>query len=260
MSAIPHFIQPVVRHAPSAHAVRRGSARLRLVEPPPRTITYIAPELSPVHEIARRLLNIAVAAMGLALAGPIMLAVALAVKLTSPGPVIYTQVRVGHDRRRRGVSAGAPRRANDLGGKPFRILKFRTMRVDAERTSGAVWASQNDSRLTSIGGFLRKYRLDELPQLVNVLRGDMNIVGPRPERPSIFLQLSRCIPQYEARQLVRPGITGLAQVSQQYDQCLDDVRNKLRYDLEYLRCQSLVEDVRIMAKTVPVVLFRRGGW
>lgn len=260
MSAIPSLAPSALLPQRTSRSGRQSSARLRLVEPPPRTQTYVAPELSTVHETARRLLNIVGATVGIVLAAPIMVLVALAVKLTSPGPIIYTQVRIGHDRRRGRGAAGSPRRANDLGGRPFRILKFRTMRADAEKSSGAVWASQNDSRLTSIGGFLRKYRLDELPQLLNVLRGDMNIVGPRPERPSIFKDLRQNIPQYEARQLVRPGITGLAQVSQQYDQCMDDVRNKLRYDLEYVRTQGLVEDVRIMAKTVPVILFRRGGW
>jgi lipopolysaccharide/colanic/teichoic acid biosynthesis glycosyltransferase len=243
-----------------ARAGRHSSARLRLIEPAPRAVAFVARELSPAHEVARQLVNTTVALAGLVLAAPIMLIVALAVKLTSPGPVIYSQVRVGQDRRRRLARAGQPRRANDLGGRPFRIYKFRTMRVDAEKLSGAVWASKNDPRLSPIGGFLRKYRLDELPQLVNVLIGDMDIVGPRPERPSIFQQLSRTIPHYESRQLVKPGITGLAQVSQQYDQCMDDVRNKLQFDLEYLRRRSLVEDMRIMARTVPVVLLRRGGW
>jgi lipopolysaccharide/colanic/teichoic acid biosynthesis glycosyltransferase len=257
MTAIPDLTHSLPVHT---HTGRRSSARLRLIEPAPRRVMFSARELSPVHEGARRLLNIVAALIGLILAAPIMLVVAIAVRVTSPGPIIYSQVRVGLDRRRRAGRAGTPRRANDLGGMPFRIYKFRTMRADAEKASGAVWASQNDPRLSPIGGFLRKYRLDELPQLVNVLKGDMNIVGPRPERPSIFQQLSQTIPQYEARQLVKPGITGLAQVSQQYDQCLDDVRNKLRYDLEYLRQQSLWADVQIMAKTVPVVLLRRGGW
>lgn len=256
MTAIPNLVQP----RPIRHYGHLSSARLRLIEPAPRQVLFVARELSPVHEVARRLLTVVAALAGLVFAAPVMILVALAVRLTSRGPIIYTQVRVGQDRRRRAGATGAPRRANDLGGKPFRIYKFRTMRVDAEKRSGAVWASQNDPRLSPVGGFLRKYRLDELPQLMNVIKGDMNIVGPRPERPSIFQELSRNIPQYEARQLVKPGITGLAQVSQQYDQCLDDVRNKLRYDLEYLRSQSLFEDVRIMARTVPVVLLRKGGW
>jgi lipopolysaccharide/colanic/teichoic acid biosynthesis glycosyltransferase len=230
------------------------------VEPAPRVTAYSVPDHSPAHEVARQVLNIAAALVGLVLAAPIMVIVAWAVKLTSPGPIIYSQVRVGQDRRRRFGKRGDKRRANDIGGRPFRIYKFRTMRADAEKHSGAVWARQNDPRLTPIGGLLRKYRLDELPQLFNVLMGDMNIVGPRPERPSIFQELSQNIPQYGSRQQVKPGITGLAQVSQQYDQCLDDVRNKLKYDLEYVRRYGLLEDFRIMARTVPVVLFRRGGW
>lgn len=256
MTAIPN----VAESLPVRRATGRTSARLRLVEPAPRMVVFSARELHPAHEGARRLVNIVAALAGIMLAAPIMLVVALAVKLTSKGPIIYTQIRVGQDRRRRAVRLGTPRRANDLGGRPFRIYKFRTMRVDAEKASGAVWATQNDSRLTPIGGFLRKYRLDEMPQLFNVLKGDMNVVGPRPERPSIFQELRGNIPQYEARQLVKPGITGLAQVSQQYDTCMDDVKNKLAFDLEYLKRQSLFEDVRIMAKTVPVVLLRKGGW
>jgi lipopolysaccharide/colanic/teichoic acid biosynthesis glycosyltransferase len=134
------------------------------------------------------------------------------------------------------------------------------MCVNAEHLSGAVWAAREDPRVTAVGRWLRAYRLDELPQLFNVLKGDMNIVGPRPERPSIFTELRKSIPHYETRQRVRPGITGLAQVSRQYDECLDDVRKKLQYDFEYLRRQSLLEDIRIMVKTLPVVLFKRGGW
>ena len=147
---------------------------------------------------------------------------------------------------------------NILGGAVFDMYKFRTMRVDAEK-NGAVWATKNDPRITPIGRVLRKTRLDELPQLFNVLRGDMNIVGPRPERPSIFLRLSQDIPEYRMRQRAKPGITGLAQISQAYDSCLDDVRNKVRYDLEYISRQSLAEDLRIMIKTVPVMLLRRGA-
>lgn len=241
-------------------AVRRPS-RLRLVEAPPREVATMAPRLSVVHEMARRVVNIVVASIGLVLAAPIMLAVAIAVRLTSRGPVIYSQVRVGQDRRRlHGDNKSDKRRANDLGGMPFRIYKFRTMRVDAEKFSGAVWATQNDPRITPVGRILRKYRLDELPQLVNVIKGDMNIVGPRPERPAIFQELRQSITDYEWRQLARPGITGLAQVSQNYDSNIEDVKRKVQFDLTYIRQQSLFEDVRIMAKTVPVVLFGKGGW
>jgi lipopolysaccharide/colanic/teichoic acid biosynthesis glycosyltransferase len=221
----------------------------------------MVPQLSLGHEAARRVVNIVAASIGLVLAAPIMLVVALAVKLTSRGPVIYSQVRVGQDRRRLyGANKTDKRRANDLGGKPFRIYKFRTMRVDAEKLSGAVWATQNDPRITPIGRVLRKYRLDELPQLVNVIKGDMNVVGPRPERPAIFQELRQTITDYEWRQLARPGITGLAQVSQNYDSNIEDVKRKVQFDLTYIRQQSLFEDVRIMAKTVPVVLFGKGGW
>jgi lipopolysaccharide/colanic/teichoic acid biosynthesis glycosyltransferase len=134
------------------------------------------------------------------------------------------------------------------------------MRVDAERESGAVWAAQDDPRVTPLGRLLRQYRLDEIPQLLNVLRGEMNIVGPRPERPTIFAELREHIAEYPLRQRAKPGITGLAQINHHYDRSLDDVRTKVRFDLEYIRRQSLREDLRIMLKTLPVVLFRRGGW
>ena len=152
------------------------------------------------------------------------------------------------------------RRERNIGGQPFTIYKFRTMRVDAEHQSGAVWAQQGDPRVTSIGRLLRQYRLDELPQLINVLRGDMNIVGPRPERPTIFAELREHIAEYPLRQRARPGITGLAQINHHYDRSLEDVRTKVHYDLEYIRRQSVAEDFRIMLKTVPVILLRRGGW
>ena len=164
----------------------------------------------------------------------------------SPRPAtIYTQTRVGLDKRAPGPNADNHRRTRDIGGKPFEIYKFRTMRVDAETGSGAVWATPSDPRLTPVGGFLRKYRLDEIPQLFNVLKGDMNIVGPRPaERPQLFEDLKQDIEYYQDRQRAKPGITGLAQVSQQYDSCLDDVRRKVQYDLEYLRRRSVARTSR----------------
>ncbi len=134
------------------------------------------------------------------------------------------------------------------------------MWVDAERTTGAVWATQNDPRITPVGRFLRQYRLDELPQLLNVLRGEMNIVGPRPERPTIFAELREHIAEYPLRQRAKPGITGLAQIHHHYDRSIDDVRTKVRYDLEYIRRRSVGEDLRIMLQTIPVILLRRGGW
>jgi lipopolysaccharide/colanic/teichoic acid biosynthesis glycosyltransferase len=191
---------------------------------------------------------------------PIMLLVAALVRLTSRGPVLYTQLRVGLDRRAPASGSHNHRRKHDLGGQPFTIYKFRTMRVDAEHGSGAVWAQQQDPRVTAVGGLLRQYRLDELPQLINVLKGEMNIVGPRPERPTIFAELREHIAEYPLRQRAKPGITGLAQINHHYDRSLEDVRTKVHYDLEYIRRQSVTEDLRIMMKTVPVILLRRGGW
>jgi lipopolysaccharide/colanic/teichoic acid biosynthesis glycosyltransferase len=140
------------------------------------------------------------------------------------------------------------------------IYKFRTMYVGAELRNGAVWAAKEDARVTPVGRLMRKLRVDELPQLFNVINGDMNVVGPRPERPSIFSRLRLDVVDYPLRQRTKPGITGLAQINQSYDTSLDDVRRKVRYDLEYLRRKGVREDLRIMAKTVPVMLFHKGGW
>ena len=207
-----------------------------------------------------RIVNFVLAALALFLALPLLLLIAIAIKLTSRGPVLYTQERVGLDRRTPRMGPGNHRRVRDVGGKPFTIYKFRTMRVDAEAHSGAVWATQNDPRVTPVGRFLRQYRLDEIPQLLNVMRGEMNIVGPRPERPTIFAELREHIKEYPLRQRAKPGITGLAQIYHHYDRSMDDVRTKVRFDLEYIRRQSLREDLRIMLRTIPVILFRRGGW
>jgi lipopolysaccharide/colanic/teichoic acid biosynthesis glycosyltransferase len=210
----------------------------------------------------RRWLNVGVAGAFLILTMPVMVLIAILIKASSPGPVFYTQTRIGMNRRRPGDPPHrlGPRRTCDLGGHPFVIFKFRTMRVNAERESGVVWATKNDPRVTWIGRILRQTRLDEIPQLINVLRGDMNVVGPRPERPAIFARLADELEEYPLRQQVRPGITGLAQISQQYDTSLDDVRRKLQFDLEYIQVQSFWTDVMIMLKTVPVILFRKGGW
>ncbi len=211
-------------------------------------------------ERLRRVVNIVLASVALVLVLPVMALIAILIKLTSRGPIFYTQVRVGLDRRSNPVNATNHRRAADIGGLPFRIYKFRTMRVDAENGTGAVWATKKDPRITLIGGFLRQYRLDELPQLINVIRGEMNIVGPRPERPTIFAELRESIKEYPLRQRAKPGITGLAQINHHYDACLEDVQKKVQYDLEYLRKQGVAEDLKIMLKTIPVILFRRGGW
>jgi lipopolysaccharide/colanic/teichoic acid biosynthesis glycosyltransferase len=263
------------------HTTRTGTRKRRegaLISPQPGVIEIpreirpfpladVATEVRPVEEVFPaersetlcRALNVTVALVAMVILSPLYLLVALAVWLSSPGPIIYSQVRVGLDRRfRRGM--GHERRAVDHGGRPFMMYKFRSMRVDAEKNGQAVWAMKRDPRVTLVGRVLRRTRLDELPQLYNVLKGDMNIVGPRPERPTIFADLRATIPEYPMRQRVKPGITGWAQINQSYDACVDDVRRKVRYDLEYVQRQGLVEDLRIMSMTVPVMLFGRGGW
>ncbi|MEO8560562.1 MAG: sugar transferase [bacterium] len=269
----------------------RGSGRMR---------AFLA------SDALNRVLNFSIATIALVLLAPLILLIAVAVKLTSQGPIIYRQTRVGVDRRisggdRRGAgerrrsgprkegsrvaetvvapvaneevdrrtAAGArgrradgrragDRRAVDVGGRAFTMYKFRTMTVNSEAT-GAVWAAKNDARITPIGGLMRGTRLDEIPQLFNVLRGDMNIVGPRPERPSIFHQLRKEIDRYQLRQRAKPGITGWAQINQNYDTSIDDVRRKVEFDLAYIERRSVVEDMRIMAKTLPVMIFRKGA-
>jgi len=258
-------------------ATAGGAAPHALLEiaaapPPPFEVAALAR-----YQRLERVVNVAVAAIGLIVAAPLMLVIAIAVKLTSAGPILYRQPRVGlnrrgmrlHARRRsdsrwqlwaRFLAQHDDLRARDLGGEIFMIYKFRTMCETAEQDTGAVWAQKNDPRSTSIGCFLRKFRLDELPQLFNVLVGDMNIVGPRPERPSIFARLSEEIEDYPLRQRAKPGITGWAQIHLMYDSCVDDVRKKVRYDLEYLRQRSILRDLKIMAKTLPSVIFKRRGW
>ncbi len=227
-----------------------------LQAPPPQF-----PDMRPRSEKLDRSVNVAIALIGLVLATPVMVVFAALVKLTSPGPIFYSQARVGLDRRRSGVAPNPyDRRTRDLGGHPFMIFKLRTMQTGAEKPNGAVWATRGDPRVTSVGRMMRKYRIDELPQLINVIRGEMNIVGPRPERPSIFSRLCDDITEYPLRQRARPGITGLAQVNHSYDTSIDDVRLKVRYDLEYLQRQGVAEDLMIMARTVPVMIFRKGGW
>ena len=225
----------------------------------PRTEPHLHVVPNQRSEFANRAVNVAIALLSLVFLAPVMALIALAIKLTSPGPVFYVQTRVGMDRRRRAATAVFDRRNSNVGGRAFRIIKFRSMRTDAEQGTGAVWATQSDPRVTRIGDFLRKTRLDELPQLVNVVLGDMNIVGPRPERPSIFAELRQNIELYPLRQRARPGITGWAQINRAYDSSLDDVRAKVEFDLEYLERQSVLEDLKIMARTLPVMIFKRGS-
>lgn len=205
-------------------------------------------------DLLHRGLNIVIALIGLTLALPLILIIAVGVKLTSRGPVLFTQTRVGLNRRR------AADRQPDCGGKPFTMYKFRSMRVASDMGQAAqVWATADDPRITRFGRFLRLYRLDELPQLVNVLLGDMDIVGPRPEQPAIFARLRDQITGYQDRQRVRPGITGWAQINQHYDTSIEDVRRKLALDLDYIRRRSIREDLRIMLLTLPVMAGKFGA-
>ena len=190
----------------------------------------------------KRLIDIGGAALGLVLALPVMAAIAVAVRLTSPGPVLYHQRRVGRQ------------------GQIFTVRKFRSMRDDAERTTGPVWAAKaGDPRVTLIGGWLRRSRLDELPQLWNVLIGDMSLVGPRPERPEFVGELTTQIPFYGQRHILRPGLTGWAQVKYTYGATKEDALQKLQFDLFYIKHLSVALDLYIMIATVKTVLLQRGA-
>jgi lipopolysaccharide/colanic/teichoic acid biosynthesis glycosyltransferase len=208
--------------------------------------TYVPPAVA----IAKRALDILVALAGLLLVAPLLPLLALAIKLDSRGPVLFRQLRVG---------CALPDRT-----KLFIMLKFRSMRADAEASSGAVWASKRDPRVTRVGWALRKTRMDEIPQLLNVLRGDMSIVGPRPERPVFYRKLEAAIPFFADRTVgLRPGITGLAQVRQGYDTCIDDVRRKVGFDHAYaMRLCSLRSwfgiEMSIMLRTFTVMAMGRG--
>jgi sugar transferase (PEP-CTERM system associated) len=196
---------------------------------------------SSFFRLVRRLLNFSVALTALVLSLPLLPFIVLAVKLGSPGPALYRQQRVG---RR---------------GKIFYCYKFRTMRQDAEADTGATWAADDDPRITRVGKFLRSSRLDEIPQLWCVLKGDMHFVGPRPERPEFVEWLSKEIPYYGVRHVVRPGITGWAQVQYKYGNTLDDAREKLQYDLFYIKNASIGLDMLIMFQTIKIVLLGRGA-
>jgi len=210
-------------------------------------------------DTGRRVVNVVIATLALVLALPLMVAIAVLLKLTSPGPVLFAQRRIGLDRRAPGNEGGNSRRHADHGGQTFIMYKFRTMEVD-RGAAREVWARPDDPRVTPLGRVLRKLRLDELPQLWNVLLGDMNVVGPRPEQPAIFAHLRDQIDEYPQRQRVLPGITGWAQINRAYDSSVDDVRKKLNLDLEYIRHRSALADLKIMMLTPAVMLGRRGGW
>jgi exopolysaccharide biosynthesis polyprenyl glycosylphosphotransferase len=191
--------------------------------------------------LARRGVDIVVSTLAAVVTAPLMLLVALAIKLDSPGPVFYRQVRVGE------------------GGRRFTIIKFRSMRADAEASGTAQWASESDPRVTRVGAFIRRCRIDELPQLWNVLAGEMALVGPRPERPELVAEIARQLPFYEPRHLVRPGITGWAQVYAPYAASIEETLEKLSYDLYYVKHQSFATDAGIMLSTLGVMAGGRGA-
>lgn len=192
-------------------------------------------------QIYKRLISMLVSVIGLLLFLPLIPLIALAIKLTSPGPILYRQKRVGRD------------------NAVFNCHKFRTMRADAEADTGPTWSGDDDPRITSVGRFLRLSRLDEIPQLWNVLKGDMSIVGPRPERPEFVEWLDKEIPHYHLRHTIRPGITGWAQVCYRYGSSVEDAKEKLRYDLFYLKNISVGLDLLILLQTIKIILLGRGA-
>jgi sugar transferase (PEP-CTERM system associated) len=191
--------------------------------------------------LSLRMMGIFLSVLGLVLAFPIIVVIAILVKLDSKGPVLFKQARVGKN------------------GKTFQLWKFRSMVVNAEEKTGPIWAKEDDDRVTRVGRILRKVRLDELPQFINVLRGDMNFVGPRPERPEFVEELSKQIPYYNQRHTVRPGITGWAQVRHQYGGSVGDTIEKLQYDLFYIKNMSMFLDLYIIFQTIKIVMLGRGA-
>ena len=242
--------------------------RLRLERPRRNTRC-----LGETTRFRKRINDIVVSAAMLLLLAPVMLLVAIAVRVTSRGPVIFSQTRVGlnlrqkqRDRRQREAEVadddrrgtGIDRRRDSGYGKPFTLYKFRTMKIDAEK-NGAQFATKGDPRVTCIGRFLRQTRLDELPQLWNVLRGEMSLVGPRPERPEFIDKLSAEIPNYINRLGLKPGLTGLAQIINGYDNNIESFKRKVNLDLLYLQNCCLLNDLKIMFRTIRVVLTGSGA-
>ena len=189
----------------------------------------------------KRIFDIVVSVIASIVLSPLCFFAAALIKLTSKGPIFFTQVRVGKN------------------GELFNIYKFRTMHIDAEKATGPVWAKANDSRLIPYGRFLRKAHIDEIPQFLNVLRGEMSVIGPRPERPVFVDQFKAVISDYEKRITIKPGITGLAQVWHKYDESIEDVRKKVKYDLLYIKKLCLWTDFRILLRTVRVVFTGEGA-
>ena len=233
------FNDLTIKIVPDLYEIISGQARTNQLYGIP--LVEINPQLMPVWERKiKRLMDIIFSSIILVVTLPVSLIVALAIKLDSKGPVFYKQIRVGKD------------------NKQFKIYKFRSMYQDAEKHTGPVWSSKDDPRITRVGKIIRKFRLDEIPQFINVLRGDMSLVGPRPERPYFVERLSNEIPLYKRRLKVKPGITGWAQVKHKYDESIEDVKKKLQYDLYYIENISLRMDLKILFRTIFVVLFGKG--
>ncbi len=228
-----------IKIIPDLYEVISGQAKTKQIYGFP--LIDIMPQLMPEWEKkVKRILDLFVAFLLLVITAPATILTAIAIKIESRGPVFYKQERVG------------------LNGSVFKIYKFRSMVQDAEKKSGPMWSVKNDPRITKVGAFIRKVRLDELPQMINVFKGEMSLVGPRPERPYFVEKLAEEIPLYKRRLKVRPGITGWAQVKHKYDESVEDVKTKLRYDLFYIENISIRNDLNILFRTVFVVLFGKG--
>ena len=202
--------------------------------------SYFPAEISPVNSKLKRFIDISASLVILMIFSPVWIAVSILVKLDSNGPIIYRQRRIG------------------VGGRPFTLYKFRSMIHNAEKMTGPVWAKRNDRRITRIGRIIRKLGIDEIPNLINVVRGDMSLIGPRPERPYFVNQFRHRIHYYTQRLEVRPGITGLAQIYHKYDESIDDVKRKLEYDLQYIREYSPLLDVKIIFMTFYIITMGKG--
>lgn len=226
---------------PDLYEILSGQARTMQIYGMP--LIDIMPQLMPEWEKRlKRVIDIFVSFFILIITLPVCTLAAAAIKIESSGPVLFTQERCG------------------LNGRIFKIYKFRSMKKDAEKLTGPVWSQKDDPRITKVGALIRKVRIDEIPQMVNVLKGEMSIVGPRPERPYFVEKLSDEIPYYRRRLKVRPGITGWAQVKHKYDESVEDVKIKLRYDLFYIENMSLRMDFKIIFRTIFVVLFGKGHY
>lgn len=229
-----------IKIIPDMYDIISGQARTNQIYGFP--LIEIMPHImQPWEESAKRIMDISISILILTFSAPLWIFVAVAIKVNSPGPLVYSQERVGKN------------------GRLFRMHKFRSMYQDAESRTGPVWATTNDPRITPVGRFLRKTRLDEIPQFYDVLRGEMSLVGPRPERPHFVEMLSREIPLYKRRLSVKPGITGWAQIKQGYDTSIDDVRTKVRFDLFYIENMSFRMDIKILLMTFYVMLAGKGN-